>query len=118
MSEAELDAYLSEAGLDFEKFNTRLTNDLDVAVRKARLIASRSERATFFGAAKHVIDLAAMTLDQKRTEIQARLGLLSGNAALVYNRNYENVEDEDDLDDLLSDLRSLDERAGGDDGGA
>jgi len=111
MNEAELDLYLDEAGLDFQKFNTRLTSDMETAVKKARLSSARANRASFLTKAKHAIDIAGMTIEQKRAEIQQRLGLLDGNAALVYNRNYETAEDEDDLDDLLSDLRSLDERA-------
>lgn len=118
MTEGELNAYLGEAGLDFEKFNARLANDIELAMKKARLALAKSERLTFLGAAKQVIDLAAMSLEQKRAEIRERLGLLSGNAAAVYNRNYENAEDEEDLDDLLTGLRSLDERADGNADGA
>ncbi len=110
MTEVELDAYLTEAGLDFEKFNNRLTADIELATKKARLATAKAERRTFLSAAKQRFALAAMSLEEKRAEIQDRLGLLSGNAASVYNRNYDDAVDEEDLDDLLTGLRSLDER--------
>ena len=112
MAEEELDEYLSEAGFDFLAFTNRLNEDIELAIRSSRLVEARSNRATFLSRAKELIDLATMSVEQKREEIQARLGLLGGSAAAVYNRNYENTADEDGLDELLHDLRSLDERAG------
>lgn len=109
MTEIELDAYLREAGLDFEKFNIRLTKDIELALKKARLATAQSDRQTFLSSAEQVLDLAALSVEQKKAEIQERLGLLTGSAALVYNRNYEGIEDED-LDEFLTGLRSLDER--------
>lgn len=118
MSEAELDAYITEAGLDFKAFNDQLTSAMDLGIKKARLGAARSGRATFLESAGRFVDATAMTLEEKRVEIQQRLGLLSENAAAVYNRNYENAEDEEDVDALLADLRSLDERTDQKDDGA
>lgn len=111
MAEEEIDEYLSEAGFDFPAFNHRLNESIELATRSSRLVEARSNRATFLSRAKESIDLATMNVEQKREEIQARLGLLGGSAAAVYNRNYENTADEDGLDELLHDLRSLDQRA-------
>ena len=111
MTEAEIDEYLGEAGFNFEAFSARLNESIELATRGSRLAGARSDRARFLSRAKEWIDLATMTLEQKREEIQARLGLLGGSAAAVYNRNYENTTGEDGLDELLRDLRSLDERA-------
>ena len=110
MDRDELDAYLAESGFDFAVFNERLTRDIEQAVKKARLIEAKASRDRFVHRVRQVVSTAAMTIEEKRAEIQQRLGLLGGQAAGVFNRNYENAEDEEGLDSLLADLRALDDR--------
>ena len=111
MDEDELDEYLENAGLNFAEFDDKLTQEIETSKKRARLIAARESRKAFVQQVSHALDLASMTLDEKRTEIQQRLGHLDGQAAKVFNRNYEDTEDEEDIDGLLEALRELDARS-------
>ena len=113
MDEEELDLFLAEAGFDLAAFDKRLDADIEKALRKAQLSEARASRAQFLrNQVRRAAETIAMTLEEKRSEIERRLGLLgSGQAAAVFNRNYESAADEEDLDDLLESLRALDERS-------
>lgn len=111
MEEDELDELLSEVGIDYAAFDARLTNDIERAKGKAFLKQASVNRGAFKDRIQRKVSTFAMSLEEKRREIEQRLGLLgNGQAATMFNRNYENAED-DDLDGLLESLRALDERA-------
>lgn len=112
MEEPDLDAFLAEAGIDFVAFDKRLSHDIQIAHKKAKLHSAKENRRSFVQRAAEVIDLATMSREAKRVEIRQRLGVIGGMAAAtVFNRNYEAAETEEDIDALLADLRALDERA-------
>lgn len=112
MESEELDAMLNEAGFDFRAFQERLSKDITVTKNKARLAKAGEARARFMNKVRGGFNLAAMSLEEKRAEIQRRLSLLGPEAALVYNRNYEGVDEEEDVDGTLEALMELDIRQG------
>ncbi len=114
MDDEELDTCMAEAGADLVAFGKRLDADIERALKKARLAEAGESRSRFMMTRiRQVGHQITMSLEEKRAEIKRRLGLQgSGQAAAVFNRNYENAADEQDIDDLLESLRALDERAG------
>ncbi|MGV3615753.1 MAG: hypothetical protein ACO1SV_10505 [Fimbriimonas sp.] len=113
MDDEEVSTFLAEAGFDFATFDARLSADIDLAKKQARLAEARESRGNFLKRAQRAAEDVVLSLDEKRAEIQQRLGLLGGQSAAVFNRNYQDAEDEEDIDDLLESLRALDERADG-----
>jgi len=111
MDGADLDAYLTENRIDYSQFSARLDKDIELAQKKQRLLLAQHGRQSFLSKAKQVVDTLTMTIEAKRAEIQRKLGALDGTAATVFSRKYEIAEEEDDLDELLRDLRDLEQRA-------
>ena len=110
MESEELDAMLNEAGFDFRAFQERLSKDISTTKNKSRLAKAGEARAKFLSKVRGEFNLTAMSLEEKRAEIQRRLSLLGPEAALVYNRNYNGVDEEEDVDETLEALMELDIR--------
>ena len=104
MSDDEIHLFLEEEGFDLQAFQSRLAGDVETAIKKARLVAARDG---LIHRAHESARVLSMTAEEKLREIQERLGLLGGNAAAVYNRNRAEAQDEEDLDELLWELRRL-----------
>ncbi len=111
MEEDELDEFLDMLSIDFSEFDARLSKHIERAKGKAELNQATENRTMFKSRLQTYACTLAMSLEEKRLEIEQRLGLLGeGQAATVFNRNYKEAEG-DDLDGLLEALRALDERA-------
>lgn len=111
LDEAELDEILAEAGIDFLAFESRLSKDLEQAIGKARLKDAKQSRLDFKSKAKQALDTTVMTVEEKRREIERWLGMQGDRKAVAqFSRHYGHADD-GDLDQLLEDIRALQERA-------
>ena len=101
---------LQGAGFNFDAFNARLSTTIEQATKKARLNEARVSREGFVARTKRSVSSLAISLEEKKAEIEQRLGMIGGLAAARYHRNFQETNDETEIDDLLQTLRELDER--------